>query len=120
MVGGMPQVDLVEFPSSSAAQSGDFFARVFGWTAAAYGGDYLDVTGGGVSLGFQSDETEQPAAPLVVIGVDDLDEARAAIEAAGGVITTEPFEFPGGVRLHFREPGGNELAVWTPARPSGA
>jgi predicted enzyme related to lactoylglutathione lyase len=26
----------------------------------------------------------------------------------------EQFDFPGGRRFHFREPGGNELAVWTP------
>ncbi|VAW15709.1 Glyoxalase family protein [hydrothermal vent metagenome] len=25
----------------------------------------------------------------------------------------EIFSFPGGRRFHFREPGGNELAVWS-------
>ena len=33
----------------------------------------------------------------------------------GGVITVEPFDFPGGRRFQFRGPGGNELSVWTPA-----
>jgi predicted enzyme related to lactoylglutathione lyase len=32
---------------------------------------------------------------------------------AGGVITQAPFEFPGGRRFHFRDPSGNELAVWS-------
>jgi predicted enzyme related to lactoylglutathione lyase len=32
--------------------------------------------------------------------------------AAGGAITTPAFDFPGGRRFHFREPGGVELAVW--------
>lgn len=45
------------------------------------------------------------------IRADDLDQARAEIEAAGGSVTVEPFEFPGGRRFHFREPGGSELAA---------
>ena len=36
-----------------------------------------------------------------------------AVEQAGGSITTEPFDFPGGRRFHFKDPGGTELAVWT-------
>ncbi|WP_226435530.1 MULTISPECIES: VOC family protein [Rhodococcus] len=50
----------------------------------------------------------------MTIRTDDLDKARRDIEAAGGVITVETFEFPGGRRFHFREPGGCELAVWQP------
>jgi len=110
----MHAIDMVELPSSSALASGAFFARVFGWATTAYGPDYVDVQGGGVALGFQSDAAEQPGAPLVVIRAEDLEQARAAIEAAGGEVTVEPFDFPGGHRFHFREPGGCELAVWRP------
>lgn len=110
----MYSIDLVEFPSSAAGASGEFLERAFGWAPTAYGPDYVDVQGGGISLGFQSDAAEQPNAPLVVIRADDLDSARAAIEAAGGTVTVEPFDFPGGRRFHFREPGGSELAVWRP------
>ena len=34
------------------------------------------------------------------------------VETAGGVITRPIFPFPGGRRFHFREPSGNELAVY--------
>ncbi len=78
--------------------------------------DYTDVDCGGASLGFQQDPAEQPAAPLVIIQVDDLDTMQREVEAAGGIITVEPFDFPGGRRFHFREPGGNELAGWAPAQ----
>jgi predicted enzyme related to lactoylglutathione lyase len=71
-----------------------------------------DVHGAGVALGFQADTTEQPTAALVTIRTDDLDGARRAVEDAGGVVTVEPFDFPGGQRFHFREPGGSEQAVW--------
>lgn len=110
----MHSIDMVELPSLAAQASGAFFEQAFGWAVTPYGPDYVDLQGGGISLGFQSDADERPNAPLVVIRADDLDEARAAIEAAGGVITVEPFEFPGGRRFHFREPGGSELAVWRP------
>jgi predicted enzyme related to lactoylglutathione lyase len=36
-----------------------------------------------------------------------------AVTAAGGEIVKPIFAFPGGRRFHFREPGGNELAVWS-------
>ncbi len=51
----------------------------------------------------------------MLIRAEDLDEAWVAIEAAGGAVTVEPFDFPGGRRFHFRGPGGSELAVWRPA-----
>lgn len=31
--------------------------------------------------------------------------------------TLEPFSFPGGTRMHFREPGGNVLAGYVPKEP---
>ncbi|MFI9260570.1 VOC family protein [Streptomyces sioyaensis] len=108
-------VDFVEFPSSSAAASGQFFQEAFGWTPTAYGPRYTDVGGAGVGLGIQADPEERSSAPLVAIRTDNLEAAQAAVEAAGGAITVEPFDFPGGRRFHFREPGGCELAVWQPA-----
>ncbi|RSN65316.1 glyoxalase/bleomycin resistance/extradiol dioxygenase family protein [Amycolatopsis sp. WAC 04182] len=111
----MYEIDFVEFPSSSAADSSKFFATAFGWTAASYGPTYTDVQGGGVvSFGFQQDTAEQTTAPLVTIRTDDLERAKDSVEAAGGVVTAGPFSFPGGRRFHFREPGGAELAVWSP------
>lgn len=67
--------------------------------------------GEGQSLGFRAGGEEAPGAPLVVIEVDDLASTRAAIEAAGGTVTVDPFDFPGGTRFHVRGPR-NELAVW--------
>ncbi|WP_181774564.1 VOC family protein [Amycolatopsis pittospori] len=111
----MYEIDFVEFPSSSAADSSKFFEKAFGWSATPYGPAYSDVQSGGtVSFGFQQDAAQQTAAPLVTIRTDDLERARGSVEAAGGVVTVEPFSFPGGRRFHFREPGGAELAVWRP------
>ena len=53
--------------------------------------------------------------PLVILYSDDLDATYEAVRAAGGEITEEPFEFPGGRRFHFSDPAGNALAVWQSA-----
>jgi predicted enzyme related to lactoylglutathione lyase len=37
----------------------------------------------------------------------------AAVLEAGGKVLEEPYAFPGGRRVHFADPSGNELAVWS-------
>ncbi|MCS6760589.1 MAG: hypothetical protein MO846_00185 [Candidatus Devosia symbiotica] len=49
---------------------------------------------------------------MAVLRTTDLDDAERRVWAAGGVITREQFDFPGGQRFHFREPGTNEMVVW--------
>ena len=50
---------------------------------------------------------------LPKLGIEIVDLEGAIREAAGGTISVEPFGFPGGRRFHFKDPSGNELAVWT-------
>jgi hypothetical protein len=42
----------------------------------------------------------------------DLDGSVDAVTAAGGSITEEPYEFPGGRRFFFADPVGNVLGVY--------
>jgi predicted enzyme related to lactoylglutathione lyase len=55
----------------------------------------------------------RPGGPLVVIYGRDLEALETKVRQAGGSIVREPFSFPGGRRFHFRDPSGNELAVWS-------
>ena len=107
----MARISFVELPVGATEPSSRFFAQVFGWGLTAYGPSYACTMTGDVDLGLQADASEATKAPLVVIQVDDLAASLAAVKAAGGTITQEPFSFPGGRRFHFVEPGGNELAV---------
>jgi predicted enzyme related to lactoylglutathione lyase len=50
---------------------------------------------------------------LVVFYHSDLTKVLAEVKRLGGEITREIFEFPGGRRFHFREPGGGEFAIWS-------
>lgn len=107
------KIDYVEFASGDLAKSKAFFAKAFAWTFQDYGPTYAAMTNAGIDGGMQADPAEQSAAPLVILKADDLEAAMEAVKAAGGEIVKPIFAFPGGRRFHFREPGGNELAVWS-------
>jgi len=105
-------LDYMELPSTDATKSRTFFADAFGWTYADYGGTYAEIRGAGLLFGVNADRDDRSAAPMAVIRTNDIDKAVEGVVAAGGVITREPYDFPGGRRFFFREPGGSELAVY--------
>lgn len=105
------EINYVEMGSENFAESQNFFQTVFGWTITSYGPEYSAFENSGVEGGFFP--TAESVPPLVILYTEDLDAAEKAIITAGGVITTPQFDFPGGRRFHFQEPGGNTLAVWT-------
>jgi len=107
------KIDYVEFASGDLAKSKTFFGKAFGWTFQDYGPDYAAMTNAGLDGGLQSDPEHANALPLVILKADDLEAAEAAVKQAGGTVTRPIFSFPGGRRFHFREPGGNELGVWS-------
>ncbi|WP_349791711.1 VOC family protein [Xanthomonas sp. WHRI 7064] len=109
------RIDYVEFASLDLEASRAFFEAVFDWQFQAYGPDYLAFNDGRLDGGFYRATAVAPAdaGPLVVLYADELDPMAEQILAAGGEIVKPVFGFPGGSRFHFREPGGNTLAVWS-------
>lgn len=114
----MAKFTTVELSSSDAAASAAFMTEVFRHENTWYGDSYVDVhVGDGFTVAFETTNAEAPPPPLAIFQVEDLDRALEAVTAAGGIVTVQPFDFPGGRRFQFREPGGNELAAWVPAEP---
>ena len=105
-------IDYLEFPSTSNSLSRTFFGKAFGWTFINYGPSYDGIGDAGIDAGINGDPADRSESPLAVIRCEDLMAAEQAVVAAGGTITRPPYDFPGGRRFHFREPGGAELAVW--------
>jgi predicted enzyme related to lactoylglutathione lyase len=108
-------VNYIEFASADIDASRTFFKEAFGWSFTDYGPDYTAFNEAGIDGGIAK-AGKPPAVPLVILYADDLDRAEKAMLAAGGKVVVPQYDFPGGRRFHFREPGGNVLAVWS-ARP---
>lgn len=105
------QIDYIEFPSTNRAVTSAFFQAAFGWGITSYGPDYDGINNAGIDGGIDQ-AAQKVAATMAVIRTGDLDDAERRVKAAGGTITRPQFDFPGGRRFHFREPGGNEMAVY--------
>lgn len=84
-----------------------FYAEVFGWE--------LDETGQcepGVTMPLRGAIREDPAEKRIYLGVADVTEALARVEAKGGSIDTLRFEVPGFVVLGlFSDPAGNPMGL---------
>jgi predicted enzyme related to lactoylglutathione lyase len=106
------QIDYVEFPGGDLVATKRFYEAAFGWSFTDYGPAYAAFDEG-VDGGFNADAADQSKAPLVILYADDLEAMEAQVRAAGGEIVRGPYDFPGGRRFHFRDPSGNELAVWS-------
>jgi uncharacterized protein len=104
-------IDYVEFVSPDLAASRAFFEVAFGWSFTDYGPSYVAFDKAGIDGGFA--RAEDAVAPLVILFAEDLDAAEASVREAGGEVVAPQFDFPGGRRFHFREPGGNVMAVWS-------
>jgi predicted enzyme related to lactoylglutathione lyase len=105
------KIDYVEFPSSNRAVTSAFFQAAFGWGVVSFGPDYDGLAQAGIDGGVDQSQ-DRVAATMAVVRTDDLDGAERRVLAAGGTVTRAQYDFPGGRRFHFREPGGNEMAVY--------
>ncbi|WP_315067856.1 VOC family protein [uncultured Microbacterium sp.] len=111
-------LDYIELVVTDVEASKSFFGDAFGWSFNDYGPGYAGIVSprgdgneaGGLML---ADEPRPVGGPLVLLYSEDLDATKAAIEKAGGTILQEPYAFPGGRRLHFADPTGTELGVWS-------
>lgn len=112
------RIDYVEFTAPDLAKAKAFYSAVFGWEFTDYGPDYTSFTDGRLSGGIVAGDAPAARGALVITYATDLEATEARIVSAGGTIT-ERHDFPGGRRIHFKDPNGNELAVWTDRTPEG-
>ncbi|MCP4072828.1 MAG: VOC family protein [Hyphomicrobiales bacterium] len=108
-------INYIEFPMTDNAATKAFYHGVFGWEFTDWGPDYISFAGAGIDGGFNGESKVKSTSPgvLVVLYADDLEAILKAVKAAGAEIVAPIYEFPGGRRFHFRDPNGNELAVWS-------
>lgn len=106
------RIDYVELPVTDIERAKQFFGGVFGWTFVDYSDEYCEFCDGRIKGGFALSDQVTVGGPLIVLYHDDLASAQNRILAAGGAITKDLFQFPGGERFQFTDPQGHEWAVW--------
>jgi predicted enzyme related to lactoylglutathione lyase len=114
------QIAFVEFPARDLAHMRRFYAAAFGWgfvwAEKDPDADYVVFRGMSTEGAFSRDPTHGPVEPLVVFYARDLEAARQRVRLVGGEITRDIHPSRGGYRFHFRDPGENEVAVWSHTR----
>jgi len=107
-------IDYIEFSVLDINKSKDFYSEAFGWEFTDYAPTYTGIKSSkGEMGGFSLVDKVQTGGPLVVLYSKNLEDSLASVEKAGGVIIKKIFEFPGGKRFEFKDPNGNNLAVWS-------
>lgn len=110
------KLNYVEFGAKDLPATKAFFTSAFGWEFVDYGTEYTAFSNQGLDGGFfKAELSSQPqtGGALLVFYSADIAATLNKVAANGGEITQPIFEFPGGCRFHFREPSGNEFAVWS-------
>jgi len=121
----MARIVHFELPVDDPDRARAFYSSVFGWKLEAYGDApyWLATTGAEGELGIDgalAGRSELTSAPVVVIGVDDLDAAAADALAHGAEELQGKQPVPGmGWSSYLRDPEGNVIGLWQTDEQAG-
>ncbi|HSE08141.1 MAG TPA: VOC family protein [Nocardioidaceae bacterium] len=116
-----------EIPYDDGDRARDFYGKAFGWDLQTWGeGEYTLVNTGpsgeqgpeepGFINGGMTPRGEMYAGPVVVVDVDDIDDALATIEKLGGTTVQGRLQVGEmGWAAYFRDPEGNLMGLWQTA-----
>jgi predicted enzyme related to lactoylglutathione lyase len=105
-------INYIEFKATNLKAIKAFYSICFNWEFTDYGPDYISFSESGIEGGFEYSETEIKNGALIVLYNNNLEVIQNKIIECKGSISKDLFSFPGGKRFHFKDPSGNELAVW--------
>jgi uncharacterized protein len=113
-------IDYIEIAVDDLEQATAFYAKALGWTFNDYGGEYAgiqDPRSPGQEVGGLNPHpaTSRGDGVLALVRTENADEALASVLSAGGRVTTELHEYPGGRRFMFADPWGNIVGVYEPS-----
>lgn len=109
-------VRMVVLSTDDLDESIAFYSETLGFPVKFRDGDHFAaLDGGSVTLALAT-ALDHPIHGQVVVGVktDDVDAAAAAVEAAGGVIATSPYNDAHERRSVVYDAQGNGLVLYSP------
>ena len=92
------EIDYIELVVTDMAQAKRFYEAAFDWAFTDYGPGYAGIQKrrGGEAGGLRLGSGVTTGGPLVILYSKDFETTLRRVRRAGGEITEEPFEFPGG------------------------
>jgi len=113
-------IDYVEFAVDDLAAAKAFYGQALGWAFNEYGDDYAGIKHpsdpehefGGLN---PHPATSRGDGVVALARTDDVEADLGNVLAAGGRVTVELHEYPGGRRFMFADPWGNVLGIYEPA-----
>ena len=105
----------VEVPAPDLAKMQAFYGTVFDWKFTPMGPEYLLFHAGDTGGGLDPAMPVAEGGAVLVLAVEDIDAALAAIDAAGGEALTPKTAISEehGYYAYFRDPCGNKMGVWS-------
>lgn len=116
-------LNYIELPATDLAATKAFYEATFGWTFTVYGPAYASADASGNEVAFNAEATvgtmqasgdQNSTGPLLLLQIDDIDAVHSELSTIPDAIVTSPYDYPGGRRLHFRDPSGNVLGLYQP------
>ncbi len=107
-------IDYIELAVTDMEAAKRFYTQAFGWTFTDYSPGYVGFSDGrpGEAGGLYKADTVVAGTSFIILASAKLEASRDAVTAAGGRLTKDIYEFPGGRRFEFLDPAGNQLGVW--------
>ena len=120
-----------EIPADDEDRARQFYSAVFGWSfqvmpemeyslalTTPMDEQGRPVTAGSINGGlFRRGEF---TAPVITVGVDDIEAVLAEITARGGAVVRGRMEVPGmGWNAYIKDSEGNVIGLWQDAGPEG-
>ncbi|MGB0925457.1 MAG: VOC family protein [Minisyncoccia bacterium] len=105
------KINYIEFYTTDIVKTKKFYSEVFGWEFTDYGPTYASFHDAGIDGGMEQVPQITPGGALIVLHHENLSEIREKIINAGGKITIDIFDFPGGSRFQFTDGYSTEIAI---------
>lgn len=117
-----------EVPADDIERAKAFYQEAFGWQIEAYPGmdyngvtttevgpDFMPLKPGSINGGL-GQRSATLSGPVITIGVDDIDEALAAVERNGGkIVEARQAVAEMGFTAYFTDTEGNLMGLWQTA-----
>ena len=104
-----------QIPSTNPRESGEFYAKVFGWQVRGGGDDHVsftDATGDMIGAWVTGRLSSREPGILPYIYVHGVDAILERVRANGGDVVRPPYPEGDLWVATFRDPAGNVIGVW--------